>query len=155
MSNRADYATRYIKPISLTDEPKARARRWGSFLEISGLSECLGINNPEFRAIINKIPINYRDHVTCLYLGKTPLVLVEPYESRTAGTLIPDDLFAIDIDASLAPYGGFVEIDPPIKPDTISYLFCNKISAFKLQKLKKILDQAAANQPDWSHIDEE
>lgn len=149
------YRDRWVYPYPDHPEYKARSRRIDLFQQITGLQEYLWSDADAHRFICKKIPCGYLDHTSFWTLGKTPLVLVEPYESRTAGVLIPDDLFVIEIPIPLAPYSGFVGIDPPIKPDTRSYLFCNKISRRKLQKLKEILDQAAENRPHWSYFDED
>lgn len=129
----------------------ARGRRLKAFLNCTGLVEELQRPSYKHSEILKKLPSAFDDHISYWFYGNTTLVLVEPYR-KTLADFDSNDLYAIQIPTSLAPYCGFVGKIPGALPDTNSFLVGQKISKRKLDKLDQLLKQEAPKHPIWHSL---
>ena len=126
----------------------ARGRRLKAFLNCTGLVEELHRPSYKHSEILKKLPSEFDDHTTYWFYGNTALVLVEPYR-KTLADFKSNDLCAIQIPTSLAPYCGYSSETPGDLPHTNSFLIGLKINKRKLDKLDQLLKQEAPKHPNW------
>jgi len=129
----------------------ARGRRLKAFLNCTGLVEELQRPSYKHSEILKKLPSAFDDHISYWFYGNTALVLVEPYR-KTLADFKSNDLCAIQIPTSLAPYCGYSSETPGDLPHTNSFLIGLKINKRKLDKLDQLLKQEAPNHPIWHSL---
>lgn len=139
------------------DECKARRRRLGDFITITGFIE---ITNPtktqqkKIDQIIKRIPRKLLDHVSYWRLPDNKhavFVLTEPYREDC---LHSTDVVSCKLPTNMSPYCGFWSDSPGDKPRTVSFLFTSPLKHSLLEKIKEQLVEASESAPEWNYLEQ-
>lgn len=135
------------------DHPEyiSRGRRLRAFLNCTKLKEELKRPSYKHSSIQKLLPSGFDDHTTYWFYGNTAIVLIEPYR-KTLAEFISNELHAIQVPISIAPYCGYASDVPGDLPLTNSFLVGQKINKGKLEKLDLFLKKEAPKHPKWHSL---